>query len=397
MSGPLVDIRAKGPQDQWLTESPSITFFKSVYRNHTAFSVGQTEVVFNGSVGFDRTLTATIPTNGDLLSRVYVKIDLPAISNGGAGTVAWSRNIGHVLLKEVELKIGGNRIDKHYGVWMHIWKELTVSENHHDGFNAMIGNTEVLTTPAASIVTKSLMVPLQFQFCRNIGSAIPLIALQYSDVTIEVKTRPFSQCHHVAGGATPATPALTNMSLWVDYVYLDKDERVAFSQSAHQYLVEQLQFTGEESFSQLVPRQRLNFNHPTKSLVWAVQLDTVATANEWTNFTNATGYAGADHLSTASLQFNGYDRTTTRDAMYFNIVQAQEHYPRTPAVGIYSYSFAIKPTEHQPTGSINLSRIENATLLMTMGSSAAVKVYTYAISLNILRFVSGLGALAYAI
>lgn len=390
MAGALIDIAAKGPQDAYLTENPTITFFKSVYRRHTAFSVEPIEVVFNGSVGFDRTLTAVIPTNGDLIHKTHVQIDLPAI----AGTsVAWTRNIGHVLLKEIEIKIGGQRLDKHYGIFMHIWKELTISEGHVDGFNVMIGNTSYLTTPSSTRDARRLYVPLQFQYCRNVGSAIPLIALQYSDVTIEVKTRPLAEC---VVGTISGTPALNNMSLWVDYIHLDRDERTAFAQTAHEYLIEQLQFTGEESFSQTSVRQRLNFNHPCKALVWAVQLDSNATANRWTDFTDgSTAYAGADYLSDAKLLLNGHDRTPVMQAAYFNLVQPYNCFPRIPAVGIYAYSFAIKPAENQPSGSINFSRIDNATLQMTMAGSSALKVYTYAINNNVYRYVSGIGGSAY--
>lgn len=403
MAGALIDISAKGPQDAYLTENATITFFKSVYRRHTAFSVEPIEVVFNGSVGFDRTLTAVIPTNGDLIHKTHVQIDLPALV-ASVGTVAWTRNIGHVLLKEIEIKIGGQRLDKHYGVFMHIWKELTISEGHVDGFNVMIGNTTELTTLAASIPARRLYVPLQFQYCRNVGSSIPLIALQYSDVTVEVKTRPFSECYVASAGATVTTPTLSNMSLWVDYIHLDRDERTAFAQTAHEYLIEQLQFTGEESFSQTSVRQRLNFNHPCKALIWAVQLDasveSVATANananRWTDFTDgSSNYAGADQLVDAKLMLNGHDRTPVLQAAYFNLVQPYNCWPRTPAVGIYSYSFAFKPAENQPNGSINFSRIDNATLQMTMASSAACKVYTYAINNNVYRYVSGIGGSAY--
>ena len=404
MAGALLDISAKGPQDAYLTENPTITFFKGVYRRHTSFSMETIEVVFNGSVGFDRTLTAVIPTNGDLIHKTYVNIDLPALSSSG-GTCAWTRNIGHVLIKEVELKIGGQRVDKHYGIWMHIWKELTIDANHEDGFNVMIGNTTELTTPSTSIPARKLYVPLQFQFCRNIGSAIPLIALQYSDVTIEVKTRPFSECYVAASGATVTVPTLNNMSLWVDYIHLDKDERTAFVQTAHEYLIDQLQFTGEESFAQTSVRQRLNFNHPCSAIIWAVQLDAnvnpVSTgflnANRWTDFTDGTtNYGGSDQLVEAKLLLNGYDRTSVMKAAYFNIVQPQNHFPRTPAVGIYVYSFGLKPVENQPNGSLNFSRIDNSTLQMTMASSAACKVYAYVMNKNIYRYVSGLGGSAYA-
>lgn len=404
MGAALLDISAKGPQDAFLTEDPTITFFRNIHRRHTAFAMESTEVVFNGSVGFDRTLTATIPTNGDLMYKTGVQINLPALSATG-GLVAWTRNIGYVLLKEIELKIGGQRVDKHYGIFMFIWKELTISTGHESGRDVSIGNTVTLTTPASSIPATTLYVPLQFQYCRSVGSSIPLIALQHSDVTIEVKTRPFSECYVASNGATVATPTLSNMSLWVDYIHLSAEERTAFVQTGHEYLIEQLQFTGSESSSQTSVRRTLNFNHPCSTVIWAVQLDSnvqpVSTgyldANRWTDFTDGTTpYGGGHHLVDAKLMINGNDRTVTRDAMYFNITQSEEKWLRTPVVGIYSYSFALKPYENQPTGSINFSRIDNTILALTMASSAACNVFIYALNKNIYRYISGLGGSAYA-
>jgi hypothetical protein len=176
MAGGVTDLVAKGAQDVYLTGNPVVTFFKSIYRRHTNFSMEAVEISFNGAVDFGRKLTATISRNGDLIHRVYLQVDLPTLA--GSGTQAWTRSIGHVLIKEVELEIGGQRIDKHYGQFMHIWQELTLSKEHEDGYNVMIGNTTALTTEAASVSAARLTIPLQFQFCRNIGSALPLIALQ---------------------------------------------------------------------------------------------------------------------------------------------------------------------------------------------------------------------------
>lgn len=405
MAGGVLDLVAKGAQDVYLTGNPVVTFFKSIYRRHSNFSMEAIEISFNGAVDFGRKLTATISRNGDLIHRMYLQIDLPALT--GSGTQAWTRHIGHVLIKEVELEIGGQRIDKQYGQFMHIWQELTLSKEHEDGYNVMIGNTTTLTTEASSIAARRLTIPLQFQFCRNIGSSLPLIALQYHEVKINLELRPFAECYVSASG-TVNVPTLTNASLWVDYIFLDNDERRTFAQVAHEYLIEQVQFTGAESFSQTSVRQRLNFNHPCKALLWVAQLDANvasvasagALANRWTDFTNNAGggspYAGDDHMVDVKLLLNGHDRFATREARYFNLVQPYQHWPSAPATGIYTYSFAVKPAEQQPSGTVNMSRIDNATLQYTMASSAALKVYVYTINYNVLRIVSGMGGVAYS-
>lgn len=405
MPGALLQLVAVGAQDLYLTGNPQVTFFKSIYRRYTNFAMEAIELTWSGSVDFGRKLTTIISRNGDLVGRTYVEIDLPSLT--GTGTQAWTRNIGHVIIKQVDFEIGGQTIDRHYGQWLQIWSELTLSAEHLDGYNVMIGNTTELTTEAATIPAATINVPLIFQFNRNIGSSLPLIALQYHDVKYNIEFRPFSECY-ISSSGTVTVPTLTDSSVWVDYIYLDTDERRSFAQVAHEYLIEQLQFTGAESFAQTSIKQRLNFNHPCKALYWVAQLDAnvqpvsaaAGLANRWTDFTDngvgANPYNGNDPLVDAKLMLNGNDRFATRTADYFNLIQPFQGFPRIPAVGIYTYSFAIKPVEHQPSGTVNMSRIDNATWQFTMSSSASLQVYSYAINYNVLRIVSGMGGLAYS-
>jgi Large eukaryotic DNA virus major capsid protein len=194
-------------------------------------------------------------------------------------------------------------------------------------------------------------------------------------------------------------PSLGDTSLYIDYIYLDTDERRQFAQVQHEYLIEQVQFTGDESFSNSSVKSRLALNHPVKELVWVIQPDTNATANRWADYTDGTtAYAGADTLGTAKLQLNGHDRFSVRGARYFNVVQPYQHHTRTPATGIYSYSFCINPEAHQPSGSVNMSRIDNAVLQLTLTTgTAAVKLRVYAVNYNVLRIMAGMGGLAFVL
>ena len=402
-----MQLVAYGAQDIYLTGNPQVTFFKVVYRRYTNFALESIEQTFSGTVDFGRRVTATVSRNGDLIWKTYLQVDLPVITPVGGGTIAWTRNIGTAMIREVEVEIGGQRIDRHYGQWMHIWHELTLTGEQEDTFNVMTGNTESLTTAKATTVGGTLYIPLEFWFCRNAGLALPLIALQYHEVKFNIEFRPLSECYILTGTATSIPPvALANASLWIDYVYLDTDERRQFAQIAHEYLIEQLQFTGAESFSQTNIRQRLNFNHPCKEIVWAIQLDanTDNGANRWTDFTDsgltpaatASFWNGYDHMVDAKLLLNGHDRFTTRKAGYFNLVQPYNHHTRGPSAGIYVYSFALKPEDHQPSGTCNMSRIDNATLQITLRSSAPAKLFTYAVNYNVLRVMSGMAGLAYS-
>ena len=405
MGGGLMQLVAYGAQDIYLTGQPQITFFKVLYRRHTNFSIESIEQTFNGTADFGKKVSCTVSRNGDLIHRVYLQVSLPALSQT-TGTVAWTRNIGNVLIDEVSISIGGQIIDKHYGQWLHIWNELTQTAEHADTYSLMTGNSSALTTQATSVAADTLYVPLQFWFNRNAGLALPLIALQYHEVKIDVTFRAASQCYVTDDNAAPTsgTPALSAASLYVDYIYLDTDERRQFAQVQHEYLIEQLQYGNAEAFSNSALNKRLAFNHPTKFVAFVCQLDSNVDngANRWTDFTTsgatlANAYKGGEPLSTFKLQLNGHDRFSTRSAGYFNLVQPYQHFTNGPATGIYVYSFALNPEQHQPSGSVNMSRIDNATMSLTLTTGvAAGKFYVYAFNYNVLRVMAGMGGLAYS-
>ena len=392
MAGGLMQLVAYGAQDIYLTGNPQITFFKVVYRRHTNFALESIEQTFNGTVDFGRKVTCTVSRNGDLIHKTYLQVTLPAVAGTG---FAWERNVGHNMIDYVNVEIGGQEIDRHYGDWLNIWNELTQTAEREDGYNVMIGNTTTLTTPGTSQPETVLYVPLQFWFCRNPGLALPLIALQYHEVKFNISFRGLSELHQ--GTITGGSAAIKNASLYIDYVYLDTDERRQFAQVQHEYLIEQLQFTGEEAYSNSSVKSKLSLNHPVKELVWVAQPQANIAAKELSNYGLDTGFGGGQTVATAKLQLNGQDRFSVRDGAYFNVVQPYQHHTRCPADGIYVYSFALNPEQHQPSGSVNMSRIDNATLLLELATGTdEVLLKVYAVNYNVLRIMSGMGGLAYS-
>jgi hypothetical protein len=392
MGGGLMQLVAYGAQDVYLTGNPQITFFKVVYRRHTNFAVEAIEQTFNGSVGFGKRVSCQITRNGDLITKMYLKATLTA-DTLSVDTDAWVDNLGYSMIKSVELQIGGTKIDKHYGVWMNIWHELSSNHAHDDSYTNMLGRTNNTET------SQTLYVPLQFFCCRNDGLALPLIALQYHDVRVEFEFAAVSDCH-VGDPDKFNGHSLDDASLLVDYIYLDSEERKRFAQASHEYLIEQLQYTGAESISGTSGKYRLNFNHPCKELVWVTtdcaEDKSVSKAN---NFGNATTKAaGANPVKTAQLQLNGHDRMSIQSGKYFNHVQASAHHSNSPSEGVNVYSFALNPEEHQPSGTCNFSRIDNAQLNIEFEEDycANGKVHVFATSYNVLRIMSGMGGLAYS-
>ena len=609
MGGGLMQLVAYGAQDVYLTGNPQITFWKVTYRRHTNFAMESIEQTFNGQADFGRRVQCTISRNGDLAYRTYLQVTLPEVDarngntktssgetytagdfsqeNGGIVAPRWLDYPGEHLISMVEVEIGGQRIDKQYGDWMHIWNQLTLTAEAKRGYDQMVGHTTQLTylanafgddpdRPCGSCNTSqtceirnslpetTLYVPLQFWFCRNPGMALPLIALQYHEVKINLELRPIDEClwavfadpsgtapqagmpHPKAGTGGNADNKVANAykrtlvaaSLYVDYIFLDTEERRRMAQNPHEYLIEQVQFTGDESIGSSANKIKLNFNHPVKELVWVVQPDChvdycsstygceqsgggcegcgcegplyAAHGAQPFNYTDAadvlpnsvfnyvplqapsvdgvtSAYAGTGNnhgfigepdslycdeilnsaysfseptttvveadtggvvdgvfgvhdaravgcdvpntyrggtvstslgvvaaqvaldrhcwgqnpVVTAKLQLNGQDRFSEREGTYFDLVQPYQHHTRNPDTGINVYSFALRPEEHQPSGTANFSRIDNATLQLvvsanTVTGSKTAKVRVYAVNYNVLRVMSGMGGLAYS-
>jgi len=291
MAGGLMQLVAYGAQDVYLTGNPQITFFKVIYRRHTNFAVESIEQYFSGTTNFARKSTCEISRNGDLITQVFLKVIIPEVRFCGEFTrfghveFAWVRRLGHAIIDETELEIGGSQIDKQYGDWLNIWYELSHEVGQEYGYAKMIGDVPELTSISAlswDVPENTLLkpaytmyIPLQFYFCRNNGLALPLIALQYHQVKIYVRFRPADHCYIASEAFRIGAEnfELDDASLYVNYVYLDTEERRRFAQVSHEYLIEQLQFTGEESIGNSnSAKYKLNFNHPCKALYWVTKL-----------------------------------------------------------------------------------------------------------------------------
>lgn len=289
MGGGLMQLVAYGAQDIYLTGSPQITFFKVVYKRHTNFAVEPMAQTFTGQAGFGKSPNVQILRNGDLITHAYLNVGLPEVdanSNLTAAQLAqtqfaWCRRIGHAIIDQIEIDIGGSRIDRQYGDWLNVWYELTHAVGQERGYARMIGDVPELVELSKPQGTSNklkdaynLYIPLQLWFCRNNGLALPLIALQYHEVRIYFWFRRVEDCVVHSQNLNPKSlvqSEFDNASLLVDYIYLDTEERRRFAQVSHEYLIEQLQFNDQESVISNTAKYRLNFNHPTKTLYWGVK------------------------------------------------------------------------------------------------------------------------------
>ena len=433
MGGGLMQLVAYGAQDIYLTGQPQITFFKSVYRRHTNFAVESIQQTINGSVAAGARVSVTISRNGDLLKNLWVQYDpnllIPqsGLTGGGLAT-----DLSHALFQILELEIGGQLIDRQYGLWLTVWRDLSEcnptgaqGELGADGVEPILNdNTSNPSTKynymaythqagtgadSTSAGPTQAYVPMRFWFCRNPGLAVPLIALQYHEVKFNIQFALQSQWFAGTIGSTGGI-GNSNFAVYADYVYLDTTERRQFAQNAHEYLIDQLQQQQESSSgTNSSATYRLNFNHPVKELIW-VGTPLAPTAGA-SSADSLLGGATPQAISTLAgsvsqmqnkIILNGTDRFTARNLKYFTRNQVWDVHCGFGATGVQDsiavYSFALRPEEHQPSGTCNFSRIDTAQLWFnsTNSSEYVNPITIFAVNYNVLRIMSGMGGLAYS-
>jgi hypothetical protein len=413
MAGALMQLVAYGAQDVYLTGNPQITFFKVVYRRHTNFAMESMQQTISGNNTLGGRGVCKLARNGDLVGACYFQTTLTHDQD------ELNNRAGFNLLSNVELRIGGQRIDRQSNRWMLVWTNLTNSTNANTLLDSMVspdgGDLNVGDGTAGTLrglqtgygdAAQNLVVPLQFSFCRNPGLALPLIALQYHDVELVFTYNTGANIvNQNAPNGVVAAPGMAQTSLMVDYIFLDTEERKNFAQNPHEYLIETVQ-EQQQAVTAGANSLRLDFNHPVKELIWFGQQGNVATANGGTlrhdNFTNLTTSNGGNAQNTnmtnlmtnGVLRLNGQDRFDQQNASYFNFVQPYQYHSGVPLLGLNVYSFALKPEEHQPSGTCNFSRIDNASLNVTAAANCTATVLAH--GYNVLRVASGMGGLAYS-
>ena len=446
MAGGLMQLVAYGAQDVYLTGQPKVTFFQAVYKRHTNFAMENIQQTVNGTPSPSGRVSVTIARNGDLVGDMYVAL-VPSsatmlTSNNAGYDTCW---VAERAIAAVELTIGGQRIDKHYQTWFRLYAEVFLSESDKINYGKLTSCANPL--PSDGTNRCYVYLPLLFFFNRNPGLFLPLIALQYHEVRLDFDlTATFSSYF---GSNSPV------FEVWANYVYLDTEERRRFAQKGHEYLIEQVQHTGGDSLSGAQNTVRLSFNHPVKELIWCYQNTTSTATNSMWNFstsaqnvnvtvnthptvsysalphtlgaprlfsniapasttagtlTSNIGWVeeGTSNTTTAAscevgplynfkLVLNGQDRFKEQIGKYFNQYQPYVYHSGTPYPGIYVYSFALQPEEHQPTGTCNFSRIDNAQVAINMKSGYSTPLQKmFAVNYNILRIQSGMGGLAFS-
>ena len=485
MGGGLLQLVAYGAQDAFITGNPQITFWKGLYKRHTNFAMEPFRVNFTGQAAWGTKHSAVLGRHADLCYTTYLEVSMPAgLYNNDQG------RLGYNLIKYVELDIGGQKIDRLYGEWLYLWDSITsdfttskklwnmvgggpstsnLTQNYTDyvagtvttgTVNSGASTSTYATATPTTVVTATTLpvmgtkastvtlgnaslcntgsgkpslpnifyIPLSFFYTKNPGAALPLIALQYHEVKIDLQwnsveyikgnfNSPYADGANASSGPFPSEPL--QAAIYVDYIYLDVEERRRMAQQSHEYLIEQVQYNEDKGIASYNNRIDLTFNHPVKELIWVVQ-PTSYTQCKFSSRFNQNRLQpftyDQDIVYEQWIQINGQDRLDKRYGDYFNQPQLYQHHTGIGATvqtstnlplhqsGIYMYSFALKPEEHQPSGTCNFSRIDTATIVMNLAGNVTIDestdstcdVRVYAVNYNILRIMSGMAGLAYS-
>ncbi len=441
MGGGLIQLIAIGEQDKFITGKPEITFFKAIYKRHSNFAIETKEQIFSGGVNFGQLNSCSVSKDGDLISGMILNINLGSLneySNNSYNNIciksidlncfcndcinkeektifSWVNGIGHAIFEFIEIEIGGYVIDKQYGEWFDIWSELTQNFEKRSAYYELIGKKDPGGYNVKSFKNSmQLLIPLNFWFCKNVGLAIPCIAITNHEIKVNIKWRKFEQLW-ISNSSTdkPKIPEF-KASLLIDYVYLDLYERKKFAKQQHFYLIEQIQSNGDYYFQKnnKNPSIQLNFNNPVKEIIWAMQRADVllrsndneedfSYGNDWFNFSNSKNFTSSgveDVFDTALLQINGSDRFNPLPAKYFRLMQPYKYHTKCPNNFVYVYSFSLKPEEHQPTGTCNFSNFDNSRLILNMRQTNILSDYIikiYAVNYNLLIITNGMVGLGF--
>lgn len=428
MTGGLLQLNAYGSQNFLLNYKPQFSFFKSVYKTHSNFATESKRIEFSRTdVQLDTStvLTCKIPRYGDLMTSMYLVVQLPDITLPPDGRrFRWVKHFGEMLVENYSIVNSGTLLDHQYGEWVHIWRQLTTDTSKIHIYNKMIGNTpdmyepdfvrDNISTPPF-IKGRTIVVPLDFWFNKDPGVAMPLVSLQYQDIYVNIELRKIVDLytvdmldgegyrkpnaldpqHSLANFVNPKYMSTNSLAVYpyieATYVYLDKVERNRFAVSSLDYLIEQHGRILKYAVRGAVTID-LVLQNPVKEIIFVLRSIKASSLNDWGNFVG-------DHrehlLESAKLLFNGQDRIEQKPVEYFSLIEPWQYHRGSPPDGVYVISFSLKPEEFQPSGACNMSRINKAQLYLVLKPEALCDVFVYTTNYNFYRVISGMGNIAF--
>jgi len=419
----MTALALRGAQDIHFLSNIDLTVFRILYRRHTNFQIGELVMPFQSNATFGRNrITGQLQRSGDLLAAVYLYVLLDQITYTVPGNydptvpnAAWYVDaIGHAMLLDQDITIGHTEFDDQNGEYLELHdclmappeKLLHEMSGHAETDGQLMSN---------SLNQQHLYIPFRFWFSKWIEQALPMVALYWHDVNVNLSTRPIAQLVKYAGAITsadvtvPADPL--DMHMLCNYVYLDRAERAAFANGKHEYLFEQMQFLGEVAHPSTEATNNINirFNHPVNELIWVCQQDAKIASLDWFDFSGkstsslhpvvTTFDVPQDPFLTGQIELNNHDRTIEHPAQYYRTVQPYQAHSRFPHRWVYCYSFSTHPEGLLDSGSVNFSRMDSAFLRLTFPTDAVLgwtgQVRVYARSKQVAKVNAGMMGVKY--
>mgnify|MGYP001454704520 CR=1 FL=1 len=407
MGGAILQLVSYGKQSEYLINNPCVSYFKYVHKKHTNFSIDSISNIFEDNLDFGKKAICKIGRYGDLISKMLLEISLPKLKmiNGNGG---WTNELGRTIINKVEFLIGGEVIDIIDGDWLDIYSEFFLDKNKKEGYHQMIKKSNIINGYTFND-KMTLYIPLHFWFCQHFGNSLPLISLQYHDVSVAVYLKDFKDCYFIDEPNMKVNQtSIIDGRIYCDYVFLDTKERKQFAEKEHKYLILQHQ-KNEKNIIRYGNNSKiinLEFNHPTKSIFWTLQNREAQKLNLWGNYglnpQRMSTKKSIEPLLSAELKINGQERFSERKAEYFRLVQPYNYGLSIPEKYMYTYNFGIHSHEYQPGGTINFSRIDNSTLTLKFNMDSDVDledeldIKIMAINYNILKIKNGTGGLLFS-
>lgn len=404
MGGGLLELVAIGEIDEkFIIGNPEKSFFKAIYKKHTNFSIETQKVIFKNNVNFGKKCTLIIPKKGDLLNDMLLELELPKLIPNENQTVSYVNSVGTVIIKSIKITIGNCVIVEHTGEWLNIWNQLSLESEKKKSFDNLVGKYGFINSridPNGGLY----IIPLNFWFCNNNTLAFPLVALQHHNIQIDIEFRKFEELWISSDGKSPKGKYnITNSSLYLENIYLDRAERIEFAKKEHKYLIKQLQIL-EHPIEQNLKNIKIPiyFNHPVIELIWIYQNDDIKIrssdrGNDWLNYSMSLQSPHEEPLHSGKLVFNGIDRIEEHTSKFFRLLQPYKRHTAIPDNYIYNYSFALQPEKNEPSGTCNFSRLDNAELNLNFNDNIPKGlIRIYAVNYNVLRINSGMGGMIYS-
>ena len=405
MGGAILQLVSYGKQSDYLIGNPNVSFFKFVHKRHTNFSIDSISNNFSETLDFGRKSSCIIGKHGDLISKMFLQISLPQIQS--TNPVSWTNELGHSIVRKVEFLIGGVVVDSLDGDWLDIYSEFHTDASKRAGYLEMIKFSDAFDNYTFRN-KMNLFIPLPFWFTQNLGSSLPLVALQHHDIIVNVYLRPFSESIFSENDTdTASSVEIINSRIYCDYIFLDSKERKDFAQKEHEYLIIQHQKNDNNlvRYGNTSANIPLEFNHPTKALYWTLQNKVAQSYNLWGNYNlnpeRISTQNPIEVLNTVEMRVNGQERFSEKEAEHFRLLEPLKYGSATPNKFMYNYNFGVHNDKYQPSGTINFSRIDNSNILFKFNMDTNVDqdndidIKIFATNYNILRIKNGMGGVIY--